>query len=348
MAGAYHPQPLPPFGATAGRRRLPFHAAWHTAPACDQARLPKLHRHGAERRSRHASARGSARSRTRSSSAAGRSTTSIRTSARARVTGCTSLLGGAGVTGSSTTPGHLKVGVLVRARRNVAPVPPDPHRRARAHGAVHSRGAMTRVALLLAAVAACDGHRAVRARGRRPCERLPARAEGLPLVRARLLPTAGACADEARRAGKQAGLHDPRRGHRQRVRPRLRHRALAQAADVREVPWRGAAWSTSSGCSSSRRTASDSTGQHSPKAGYAVLAKLHVKPGGAGCSHPPPRPSRRSPKQDEGARGRRGLPHRRCRGAVRPRRRRPGERLLLGAKVFLRYDAKFPPTSPRS
>ena len=115
VAGPYRPKPLPPPAQRRGRRRLPLHARRRLAPE------------------------GACRRRTSSS------TSPTRTASRRKftpwfgalahaiffrrgsldyfhthvcapgATGCTSILGGAKVTGTSTTPGKLTVGVLVPA-----------------------------------------------------------------------------------------------------------------------------------------------------------------------------------------------------------------------------------------
>ena len=121
----YQPQPLPPFSRTAESTATAFtlhgrpRARRRSRPASSTSRSPT--RTG----SRRASRRGTARSRTRSSSARARSTTSTRTSARPARAAARASLGGAKVTGSSTTPGKLRVGVLVPCAGHVAAVPPD-------------------------------------------------------------------------------------------------------------------------------------------------------------------------------------------------------------------------------
>ena len=116
------------------------HAARPAEPARDPGGLPDGHGRRTRTASRRSSRRGSARSRTRSSSGRG-SLDYFHTHVCARgATGCTSLLGGTAVTGSSTTPGKLKVGVLVPVARHVAAVPPVQGRRSHPDRALHADG----------------------------------------------------------------------------------------------------------------------------------------------------------------------------------------------------------------
>ena len=154
VAGAYTPQPLPPFRAseTVDGYRVTLHGTPHLKAIVPGA--ARLHRHRARTASPPPSRRGTGRSRTRSSSAAARSTTSTRTCARPGATGCSSVLGAAKVTGTSATPGRLKVGVLVPVVGHVAALPPVPRRRPRDHGALHAARRVSRRLLTFGAVAA--------------------------------------------------------------------------------------------------------------------------------------------------------------------------------------------------
>ena len=67
--------------------------------------------------------------------------------------GCTSVLGATQVKGSSTTPGKLRVGVLVPVAGDVAPVPADPRKRACAHRSLHPGGQVKLSVTTLVAVA---------------------------------------------------------------------------------------------------------------------------------------------------------------------------------------------------
>ena len=103
-------------GDDGDRRRLPVHAARHAAAAGDRAGVADASPSRGPTASRRRSRRGTARSRTRSSSAKG-SLDYFHTHVCAPgAAGCTSALGSAKVTGTSTTPGQA-LGRRARARR---------------------------------------------------------------------------------------------------------------------------------------------------------------------------------------------------------------------------------------
>ena len=156
-------------------------------------------------------------------------------------TGCTSILGGAKVTGTSTTPGKLTVGVLVPA--------PGTWRlflQTRVDGRVLTAPFTLKVSLMRVGLAtAARGDRRARARPgrarrRRPGERLPDHAAGVPAVRREGRQGARGGAGGAPRGREQEGLPDPGRRDLVEDRPRRGAGPLPQAADLREVPRPGA------------------------------------------------------------------------------------------------------------
>ena len=197
--------------------------------------------------------------------------------------------------------GTLNVSILVPVAGDVAAAAPVPRRRTRAHRALHLAGAMKRLLLLFllaAALCAAATAPAKRADGDPASDYLLA-AEGLPLLRARLQPAARACADEARRAGEQAGFRHPRRGHRQRIRPGLCRPDMAQG-ERRRARFLGAELGF---VYKRRRLVVMPNGfgfnwpKHSPKARIRGARKMTASRAVApACSRPPSRPSRHSPK----------------------------------------------------